>query len=129
MFLVVCGTIALVLGVIGIVMPVLPTTPFLLLASFCYVRSSEKLYKWLMSNRVLGRYIYNYVHYRAIDKKTKIGTLIFLWITLFVSMYLVDNLHIRCFLVFVGLCVSIHILLLKTLEGSVSLDDDNDNFE
>ncbi len=75
------------------------------------------MYDCLMGNRVLGKYIYNYVHYKAIDKKTKIGTLVFLWCSLVISMYLIESLHIRIFLVVVGLAVSTHILMLKTLKN------------
>ena len=73
LLLVIAGSISLAFGVIGIFLPVLPTTPFLLLASFCYVRSSERLHRWLLEHRVFGKYIYNYEVHRAIPKKTKIS--------------------------------------------------------
>ncbi len=112
----VCGTISLILGSIGIFLPVLPTTPFLLLSAFCYARSSKKMHKWLLENRFFGKYIYNYVHYKAIDKRTKICALIFLWCTLLISVYFMNNIYIRILLFIVGVCVSAHILILKTLK-------------
>ncbi len=85
------------------------------------MRSSEKMYNWLMGNRVLGKYIYNYTHYKAIDKKTKVGTIIFLWCSLALSMYLLENMYVRIVLIVVGIGVSTHILLLKTLKEEVNI--------
>ena len=113
--LVFLGTVSLVLGIIGVVLPLLPTTPFLLLASFCYLRSSERMYNWLINHKIFGAYIYCYLTYKAISKKTKIGALIFLWSALIVSMFLVPFLHIRLFLTAVGIGVTIHLMTLKTL--------------
>ncbi len=115
----VCGSVCLIFGGIGIFIPVLPTTPFLLLSAFCYLRSSEKMYKWLMENRVLGKYIYNYVHYRAVEKKTKVVALIFLWCSMLISIYLIDNNYVRFLLILIGIGVSIHILMLKTLKKNL----------
>ena len=56
----IAGTVCLILGIIGIILPILPTTPFLLLAAGCYARSSERFYNWLLNNRILGSYIRNY---------------------------------------------------------------------
>ena len=113
--LILAGSISLVLGIIGIVIPVLPTTPFLLLASFCYLRSSKRLYDWMLNNRFFGPYIYNYLTYRAIKRSVKVVTLILLWLALAVSIVLVSNVYLRIFLVAVGVGVSIHVLSLKTL--------------
>ena len=113
------GTLSLGLGIIGVFLPVLPTTPFLLLASFCYVRSSKRMYNWLINHRIFGSYIYCYLEYRAVPRKTKIGALIFLWTTLLVSATLVPSIQIKIFLMVVGIAVSLHLLTLKTL----SLED------
>lgn len=109
------GSISLGLGIFGIVIPVLPTTPFLLLSSICFIRSSERLYNWLISHRIFGSYIYNYMTYRAVKKSAKIGALIFLWLSLITSILLVWNLHVTILLLAVGIGVSIHLLSLKTL--------------
>lgn len=97
-------------------MPVLPTTPLLLLASFCYIRSSNRMYNWLINHKILGAYIHNYVTHRAVKRSIKIGALIFLWLTLAISILIISNLHIRLFLFIVGVGVSIHLLTLKTLK-------------
>lgn len=113
--LIISGTVSLLLGVIGIVIPVLPTTPFLLLSTFCYLHSSKSLYNWLINNKIFGKYIYNYVNFKAIKKNTKIGAIIFLWISLGISFYLVDQIQVKILLLFIGICVNIHIYRLKTI--------------
>lgn len=110
------GVIFVALGMIGIVLPVLPTTPFLLIAAFLFFRSSEKFYNWLVNSKILGEYIRNYREYRAIKRNAKILTIVLLWLTLGISIWVVDNLYIRIFLILVGISVTTHILLIKTLE-------------
>lgn len=120
--LIILGSISLALGIIGILLPVLPTTPFLLLASFCYLKSSRRLYDWLISHKIFGPYIYNYITYNAVYKGTKIKTILFLWGTLILSSILVNSLPIRIFLVLMGIGVSIHLLRLKTIEKEEKYD-------
>lgn len=114
--LIILGSLALALGVIGIFIPLLPTTPFLLLASFCYIRSSEKLYQWLMTHKIFGACIYNYITYKAVSKRIKVGTLIILWATLILSILLAGYLHVRIILVLIGLGVTMHLCTLKNLK-------------
>jgi len=116
------GSLSLFLGVVGIFIPVLPTTPFLLLSSWCYLRSSNRLYQWLIRHKIFGAYIYSYIMYRSVLLSTKIFTLIFLWVTLIISIFLVDSLHVRAFLVLVGIGVSIHLFALKTLKSKKGSD-------
>jgi uncharacterized membrane protein YbaN (DUF454 family) len=113
---IVLGILFVVLGIIGIVLPVLPTTPFLLLAAFLFVRSSEKFYNWLINSKILGEYIRNYREYRAIKRNAKIITITLLWLTLGISIWVVNNIYIRIFLLVIGISVTLHILLIKTLE-------------
>ncbi len=112
----VCGTASLILGVIGIFLPLLPTTPLLLLSALCYLHSSEKMYKWLMENKIFGKYIYNYMHFKAIDKKTKIYTIVFLWVALMISFFIIHSAIFRVILILVGVGVTTHILMFKTME-------------
>ena len=70
--LIILGSLSLALGVIGIFLPVLPTTPFLLLSAALYVRSSEKLYQWLINQKYLGTYIRNFREHHAIPLRAKI---------------------------------------------------------
>lgn len=121
--LIISGSLSILLGMIGIVLPILPTTPFLILAAFCFLRSSGRLYNWLIGHKVFGRYIYNYMTYRAVMKRTKIVAMVLLWASLLISILVVDNLHIRLLLLVVGLAVSIHIATLKTLIQMKHSDD------
>lgn len=114
--LVILGTLSLAFGVTGIFLPLLPTTPFLLLASYCYIRSSKRLYTWLIHHKICGPYIYNYMTHRAVLKKTKIFSLICLWFSLVLSIILINNWYLRAFLMAVGIGVSIHLVKLKTID-------------
>jgi len=121
--LIVAGTLSLGLGIIGIFIPLLPTTPFLLLAAYCYFRSSKKLYNWLISNKWFGSYIRNYYEGLGIPLKIKLLSISFLWLTISFSIYfIVSNLIIRIILIVIAVGVTIHILTIKTLK-----EEQNDN--
>ena len=108
------GFISLILGVIGIAIPILPTTPFLLLASAAFAKSSERFNRWLLNNKVLGAYIRNYREGKGLPLKIKIITLSLLWITILVSMFfLMDLLWVQILLICIAIAVSIHIILIK----------------
>lgn len=123
-FLTALGIVSLGLGIVGIALPVLPTTPFLLLASFLFYKSSKKLHDWLLGNKLFGQYISSYKKHRAIKRKAKIASIGLLWVTLAVSIYTVDNLYIRIFLGIVGIAVTAHLLYIKTLENIKMIDDE-----
>ena len=116
--LLVAGTISLILGAIGIVLPILPTTPFLLLSAACYLKSSERMHKWLMGNRWFGEYIRNYREGKGIPLKTKIVAVSFLWVTiLFSTLFVLDEILIAQGALFlVGLGVSVHLVRLPNLK-------------
>ena len=117
--MIVIGSIAVIIGVIGIVVPVLPTTPFLLLAAVCYGRSSQRLYNWLTTNRWCGRYIRNYKEGKGVSRKVKILTLTLLWLTiLFSVLCVVSNTAIRTLLIIIATGVTVHILMLRTDEST-----------
>lgn len=110
------GTLALLLGVVGIVVPLLPTTPFLLLAAACYLRSSERLYHWLLGHRRLGPPIRNYREHRAVSLRAKVLSLTALWAAIgYSGLVVVDNLLVRAMLLAVALGVTVHLLRLRTL--------------
>lgn len=108
------GTLFLCLGMIGIVLPVLPTTPFLLLTAAYYMRSSERAYNWLMTNRIFGSYLKNYREGNGMPIKIKVITISFLWVVLLISAFIfVQILWIRVILFIVGISVSTHIILIR----------------
>jgi len=89
------GTLSVGLGFVGIFIPVLPTTAFLLLAAWFYARSSERFYNWLLSNRLFGRYLSAYLEGKGVPLKTKIVSLTLLWITILSSvLFFVENIYI-----------------------------------
>ena len=90
------GTLATAIGIIGMFLPVLPTTPFLMLAAFLYARSSERFLHWLQTNKLCGSSIDNYRSGRGITLRQKIGTLALLWVTIATSaIFFVDKLWMR----------------------------------
>lgn len=121
-FLNILGTMFLLVGMLGVVLPLLPATPFLLLASACYVRGSETLYRWLMNNKYLGPYITNIRDKKGMPIKAKIITITVLWVSLLFSMYRLDSLLLDLTLFIVGIGVTTLILKLKTV-GAVKPDD------
>jgi uncharacterized membrane protein YbaN (DUF454 family) len=116
--LLVAGTLSLMLGIVGIVLPILPTTPFLLLSAACYIRSSERMHKWLLGNRWFGEYIRNYQEGRGIPLKTKIVALAFLWAAiLYSTFFALDEILIaQVALLLIALGVSVHLIRLPTLK-------------
>ena len=111
------GTLSLGIGFVGIFIPLLPTTPFLLLAAACYIRGSKKSYNWLIKNRWFGEYIINYQEGRGIPFKIKIITILILWLTISVSIIMyISNLIIQIILFIIAIAVTIHIIKIKTLK-------------
>lgn len=80
--LIIIGLLSVVLGVAGIFLPLLPTTPLLLLAAWCFVRSSPRLYEWLLNHPRLGEYIRNFRENRAIPLRVKIVSVTMVWLTI-----------------------------------------------
>ena len=109
------GTISLILGIIGIFLPLLPTTPFLLLTAFLYFRGSPKLYERLMAQPVIGKYIRDFRENKKIPIRVKIISITLLWITIPYCMFcVVGNFAVRIFLGIVMVGVTIHILSFKS---------------
>ena len=113
------GTISLGLGILGIFLPLLPTTPFLLLAAACYARSSSRFSNWLLSNRFLGKFIKNYQEGKGVPLKLKAFSILLLWITIGCSVaFTVQMLAVRIILVSIAFGVTIHILSIRTRRQS-----------
>ena len=114
--LVILGILSLVLGILGIFLPVLPTTPFLLLSATLFLRSSKRLYDWLLAHPYLGEYIRNFKEYRAIPLRVKIVSVSMVWITLLYCAFFVAQVWwMGAVFIAIALGVSIHILRYKTL--------------
>ena len=116
--LIAAGTLSLAVGIIGIAVPVLPTTPFLLLAAGCYLRSSPRFYNWLMTNRLFGAYIRNYIEGRGIPVKVKLFIIILLWAAIGVSIWLTANLTVTVILLIIAAGVTLHIIFIRVKRKS-----------
>lgn len=116
LFLIIVGSISLALGVIGIVLPLIPTTPLLLLAAACYVRSSYKLYIWLINNKHFGHYIQNYREGKGIPLKAKIIGISLIWISIgYTAIYVVPLIAVKILLVGIASYFTYFLLHMKTL--------------
>jgi hypothetical protein len=114
--LITIGMVAVGLGIIGIFLPLLPTTPFLLLAAACFIRSSDRLYQWLIRNRWFGSYIRNYQEHRAIPLRAKVIALILLWTTMTYSAFgLINHWALQVLLLLIAAVVTAYLLRLKTM--------------
>lgn len=108
------GTLSLILGIIGIFLPVLPTTPLLLLTAFCYYRGSSRMYDWLMSHPKLGPYIRNFREHRMIPRRVKAYILTMLWFSLLFCAYILHPIWLKCLMIAIAIGVTIHILSYKS---------------
>jgi uncharacterized protein len=112
--LVTCGTLFVALGVVGIFLPLLPTTVFLLLAAACYARSSERFHQKLLNHRWLGGYIRNYRDGRGMSAREKTVTIGLLWIGMGVTMiWSVTDWWLRAILTLIAIAVTVHVARLK----------------
>ena len=109
------GSISLILGAIGVVTPLLPTTPFLLLSAYAFGKSSERCHKFILNNKIFGQYIRDYQEKKGITLKNKINAIFILTVSIGFSMWKVDSVHLKIFLGVVFIGVSFHILRLRTL--------------
>lgn len=112
------GAIFVGVGAVGVALPVLPTTPFILIAAFCFGKSSKRAEKWISNNRYFGSYIENYKNKKGVPMEVKRNSLIFLWVMLIISAIIINKPIMVIILAIIGICVSAHILLLKTKKES-----------
>lgn len=114
-FLIFIGCLSLFLGLLGIALPLLPTTPFLLLSATCYFHGSDKLYHWLMAHPTLGPYIHSFREEKAIPLRVKVVSVTMVWVTLlYCIFFVVNSLWIKLLLLFLAIAISWHILSYAT---------------
>ena len=123
--LIATGTFLIGVSIVGIFIPVLPTTPFLLLSAALYARSSKRFYNWLINNRILGRYIKNYREGKGIPLKAKIIAISILWITIgYSAIFAIEILWVRILLVIIAIGVTVHIVRIKPkVENNTDISD------
>jgi uncharacterized membrane protein YbaN (DUF454 family) len=112
--LITAGTFFVALGITGIFIPILPTTPFILLAATLYSRSSQKFYEWIINNKIVGIYIKNYRAGKGVPLVIKILTIALLWITIGCSvLFATDILFIKIVMILIAAGVTVHIAFIK----------------
>lgn len=114
----VIGIVAVVLGLIGIFLPLLPTTPFLLLAFACFMRGSPRMANWMLNNRIFGSYLQDFHSNRGITVKTKVYAISVLWVSLTISAWFMPLPWARFLLLIPGIGVTIYLWRYKTRPAS-----------
>ncbi len=114
---IIVGTLAVALAIAGVFLPLLPTTPFLLLASACYMRGSTRLHRWLTHNRLLGPYIAAVENRSGMPRAAKVVALLLMWASLSYSIYIVPITWVKAGLAVMGAGISLYIVFgIKTLK-------------
>jgi len=112
-----CGWLSLGIGAIGLFVPVLPTAPFVLLAAACFLRSSERLHRWLVSHPTFGCHVEDYLAGRGLQARTKAVALATLWLSTLASAYFfVPLLAVDLLLITIAAAVSVYLLRLPTCQ-------------
>ncbi|MDO9152291.1 MAG: YbaN family protein [Paludibacter sp.] len=114
--LILFGIISLILGIIGVFVPLLPATPFILLAAWLFARSSDKLYNWLMHHKVFGKIVRDYHIDKSISLHAKIISLSFMWTTMLytIAVPACGKIWLQFILAVIAIGVTIYILHFKT---------------
>ncbi|HET55941.1 MAG TPA: DUF454 domain-containing protein [Ignavibacteria bacterium] len=123
-FLIIAGWFFVSLGMIGIFLPVMPTTIFLIIAAACFARSSEKFYNWLITNKYLGKFIRNYRVHRGMPLKAKIIAILMLNIAIgYSAIFAVTLLWVKILLFGIAIGVTIYLISLKTISSETIKED------
>lgn len=113
------GTVCVALGVLGMFLPLMPTTVFLLAAAYCYSKSSVRFHNWLLTNKLCGKYISNYKAGRGMTVRSKVTSLLSLWLSIGLSIWLIGGkLWVSIMLAAIALGITVHILWIKTYSES-----------
>jgi hypothetical protein len=118
-FFLIVGSVALFFGLIGLVIPVLPTTPLVLLSAWCFYRGSPKFHEWLVNHPRLGPIVDEYAGEDGISRDSKIRALVLMWISvLFTLFFILDGLRLRVFIISLALIGTFFVLKMKTRDKS-----------
>lgn len=122
-FLISIGIVSTLLGLIGVVLPLLPTTPFLLLAAICFARSSDRFHDWLISTKVYRAYVLEFQKNKGFTFKQKLKMLMSLYIVVGFSIWMIEHLYIRIgLMIMVILQTFVLFVFIKTLPARKEQD-------
>ncbi|EWH09935.1 hypothetical protein DS2_09922 [Catenovulum agarivorans DS-2] len=107
--LIVAGWMSLALAIAGVVLPVLPTTPFVLLSAGCFAKSSPRFHQWLLRQKYFGQMIRDYQAYKGIQKQTKIRAISLIWLSMTLSAVIVGKAWLAVMLFAIAICVSLYL--------------------
>lgn len=107
------GVASLILGVIGIFLPILPTVPFVLLSAYLFARSSSRMHSWIINHKTFGDYIQSYNLDKSIPLQVKVTAIAMLWISMFISIFFFFKESSWIQLVLAGIAIGVTIFLLK----------------
>ena len=110
----VCGLIATGLGIAGYILPIMPGTTFILIALYCFARSSEKWHNWLLENKYFGQTIKDFKAGKGMSLKAKISAIICIILSIGISMYFATNDYVRIFLIVCFAIATMCVLYQKT---------------
>jgi uncharacterized membrane protein YbaN (DUF454 family) len=103
------------LALLGAILPLIPTTPFLLAAAACFYRSSDKFYHWIMTNKLFGHYLQDYKAGHGIPLRVKIMALSFSWLSTIVSiLFFIPWLWLKILVFVISSAITVHLLMIKT---------------
>ncbi|MEJ4042915.1 DUF454 family protein [Erwinia sp. SLM-02] len=114
--LLILGWLAMVLATLGAVLPLLPTTPFLLLAAWCFARSSPRFHHWLLYRSIFGRYLRHWQQHRAMPPGAKSRAIVFILLTFAFSLWMVKILWVRLMLLAILCCLLVFMARLPVVE-------------
>ncbi len=112
------GCLSLLLGVIGAFLPLLPTVPLVLLAAYCFARSSERLHQWLLSHPYFGPILRNFAAGKGVPRKVKIRAIVTIWLSMGLSCWIVARPILCLMLALIGLCTSIYLWRLPEYQAT-----------
>lgn len=113
--LIISGLLSLALGAAGLLLPIVPATPFLLLAVWCFARSSDRLYAKLRNNKLIGRFMREFMERRVVRRKVVRTAMAFLWLSVIIAVFLVKNPWLRLLILALGLAFSLLIRRIRRM--------------
>ncbi|MGP4040583.1 YbaN family protein [Gracilibacillus sp. D59] len=110
------GSLSLVIGLIGMIVPILPTTPLIILAGFCYGKSSARLHNWLVTNKYFGHYIKDYTDGKGVPIRIKILAVLIVWTSVLFTVTVIPLFPIRIFMLGIAVFVTLFIFTSPLLK-------------
>ena len=119
------GILALLLGFIGIFLPVLPTTPFILLSAYCFAKSSPRLYQWLISNKTFGPIILEWQQFRTISPPVKKRAIFLIMITFTITIFFfIEQIYLQFLLLFIATVLITYIARIPSRTTVIAAETD-----